>query len=145
MGIWYYIDRKNSSISTIRCQRKGMTDSKMGFYKYSAISIESVLNLTSQVCDSRLTATLLSPMTIAKKEYQLLYSLQLQKYIKLLALTIRITVWLISTNSARLWELSGTWAKRTPTTRKSCVATGSRMFHWLLRRYDIIRARLHKT
>ena len=91
-----------SSISTIRCQRKGMTDSKMGFYKYSAISIESVLNLTSQVCDSRLTATLLSPMTIAKKEYQLLYSLQLQKYIKLLALTIRITVWLISTNSARL-------------------------------------------
>ena len=34
--------------------------------------------LTSQVCVSRLTATLLSPMTIAKKEYQLLYSLQLQ-------------------------------------------------------------------
>lgn len=33
---------------------------------------------TSQVCVSRLTATLLSPMTIAKKEYQLLYSLQLQ-------------------------------------------------------------------
>ena len=34
--------------------------------------------LTSHVCVSRLTATLLSPMTIAKKEYQLLYSLQLQ-------------------------------------------------------------------
>ena len=37
-----------------------------------------IIVLTSQVCDKRLTATLLSPMTIAKKEYQLLYSLQLQ-------------------------------------------------------------------
>ena len=48
--------------------------------------------LTSQVCVSRLTATLLSPMTIAKKEYQLLYSLQLQVVKKQLHSDNQLTV-----------------------------------------------------
>lgn len=48
------------------------------FILKAKVTAGSQLKLTSHVSAKRLTATLLSPMTMAKKEFRFLYSLQLK-------------------------------------------------------------------
>lgn len=49
------------------------------FILQAKVTAGSRLRLTSHVSAKRLTATLLSPMTMAKKEFRFLYSLQLKR------------------------------------------------------------------
>lgn len=55
-----------------------LTGEPLFFIRKAKVTAGSQQQLTSHVSARRLTATLLSPMTMAKKEFRFLYSLQLK-------------------------------------------------------------------
>lgn len=55
-----------------------LTGEPLFLFPWQKVTAGSQQRLTSHVSAKRLTATLLSPMTMAKKEFRFLYSLQLE-------------------------------------------------------------------